>query len=251
MPIVGFLIFALQIFVAWHALKSGRPYWWIFVIMAFPFVGCTLYYLLEVFPSSRERYKAGRLARNLVKSLDPDKDLRARAQDLEVCGSVDNRLALARECRERGLQDDAVRLYRSCLQGPHGDDPEIQFNLAECLAEQGNFEESLGRITTLREKSPRFREAETSMLLARGLEATGQVDAALTAFQGLAGSYPGEEGRWRYGALLLKQGRRREAVEVFEGMQRNADRLPRHYREAQRPWLAQAREALQELKQNP
>ena len=59
----------------------------------------------------------------------------------------------------------------------------------------------------------------------------------------LADTYAGEEGRWRYGALLLRMGRTAEAGEVFRRMLRNAERMPEHYREAQQEWLALARHA--------
>jgi len=61
----------------------------------------------------------------------------------------------------------------------------------------------------------------------------------------LADTYAGEEGRWRYGALLVRMGRTGDAAEIFRRMLRNADRMPEHYREAQREWLTLARGQMQ------
>jgi hypothetical protein len=36
MPILAGIVILIQFCFAFHALKTGRPYWWIFVIMAFP-----------------------------------------------------------------------------------------------------------------------------------------------------------------------------------------------------------------------
>ena len=47
MPLLGLVVLIIQICFAYHALKSGRPYWWLFVIMAFPVVGCLLYYFID------------------------------------------------------------------------------------------------------------------------------------------------------------------------------------------------------------
>ena len=58
MPILGAVVLLIQICFAYHALKTGRPYWWLFVIMAAPVVGCVLYYFIEVFPSTRDSRKA-------------------------------------------------------------------------------------------------------------------------------------------------------------------------------------------------
>ena len=61
----------------------------------------------------------------------------------------------------------------------------------------------------------------------------------------LADTYPGEEGRWRYSAPLKRLGRTDDAKEVFRRMLRNAERLPAHYRDAQRDWLDLARQNMQ------
>jgi len=244
MPIVGAVTLLIQLCFAYHALKTGRPYWWLFVIMAFPVVGCVLYYFVEVFPSSRESRRAEKAVRTLVKSFDPDKDLRTRVADLEACGSIDNRVALARECIERGLHAEAAALYRSCLAGVHERDPDLRLGLARALLEAGAAEESCSLAKGLRNDNPTFRLNDVRLVLARSFEALGRVDEALAEFRELADTFPGEEGRWRYGALLGRAGRVDEARGVFDRMLRNAERMPGHYRDAQREWLSRAREGL-------
>jgi len=245
MPIIGAVTLLIQLCFAYHALKTGRPYWWLFVIMAFPAVGCALYYFVEVFPTSRESRSAEKAVRSLVRSFDPDKDLRARVADLEACGSVDNRVALARECRARGMHAEAAALYRSCLSGVHEQDPELRFGLAGALMDAGAFEEARSVAQALRERNAAFRPSEVRLVLARSLESLGRLDEALAELRGLADTYPGEEARWRYGALLERAGRSAEARGVFERMLRNAERMPGHYRDAQRVWLSRAREGMQ------
>jgi len=75
MPILGGIVLLIQLCFAYHALKTGRPYWWLFVIMAFPVVGCILYYFIEVFPTSRESRDAAKAVRAISRALNPDKEL--------------------------------------------------------------------------------------------------------------------------------------------------------------------------------
>jgi len=82
-------------------------------------------------------------------------------------------------------------------------------------------------------------------VIARSLEAANRPEEALAELKVLADTYPGEEGRWRYGALLRRLGRADDAQEVFRRMLRNAERQPSHYRDAQRDWLELARENMQ------
>ena len=245
MPIVAGLVFVIQICFAYHALKSGRPYWWLFVIMAFPVMGCLLYYFIEVFPSSRESRSAHKAARAIARALDPDKDLRARVADVEACGSVENRLQLARQCMEEGMYPEAESLFRSCLNGIHETDPDIRYGLACALLFQAKHDEALVIASRLRASHPTFRANEVGLVVARALEGSNRLEEALAQFGVLANTYPGEEGRWRYGALLRRLGRVQDARDVFRRMLNNAERQPRHYRDAQKSWLDLAREGMQ------
>src|SRR5918997_224994 len=111
--------------------------------MAFPVMGCVLYYFVEVFPSSPESRSAQKAARAVAKALDPDKNLRARVADVEACGSVENRMLLARECMAERMFAEAAALYRSCLAGVYETDPEIRYGLAAALLLDGKHEEAL------------------------------------------------------------------------------------------------------------
>jgi hypothetical protein len=244
MPILGAVVLLIQLCFAYHALKTGRPYWWLFVIMAFPVVGCVLYYFIEVFPNTRESVKAEKAVQAIVKSFDPDKSLRQNVANLEDCGSVDNRIALARSCMDRQLYREAASLYRSCLTGVHAADPSIRFGFASALLGAEDFKEAAATAQALAASHASFRAPEVRLVEAKALEGLGRLDEALAEYRVLAETYAGEEGRWRYGALLKRMGRSAEAGDIFGRMLRHAERMPDHYREAQREWLTLAREQL-------
>jgi hypothetical protein len=242
MPVLGAVLLIIQLCFAYHALKTGRAYWWLFVIMGFPVLGCLLYYFVEVFPNSREARRAERAAQLIAKSFDPDKSLRQHIANFEDCGSVDNRLRLAAACIHRRMYRQAAELYRSCLTGVHDNDPDIRFGLANALLLGNECQEAHAVAQGLRESHAAHRSAEVRLLAARALEGIGRFDEALSEYRVLADTYVGEEGRWRYGALLVRMGRSEEAGEIFRRMLRNAERMPAQYREAQDEWLALARE---------
>jgi hypothetical protein len=245
MPVIGAVVLFIQLCFAYHALKTGRPYWWLFILMAFPVIGCVLYYVVEVFPTSRESRNAEQAVRSIVKALDPEKDLRARVADVEACGSVDNRIALARECAARNLYGEAAALYRSCLTGIHADDPDIRLGLAGALLHALSCDEAAALAQMLRQSHPTFRVNDVRLVLARSFEGMGRVEDALAEYGVLAETFPGEEGRWRYGALLARAGRAEQAQNVFQSMLRNAERMPGYYRDTQREWLMRARQGVQ------
>ena len=79
------------------------------------------------------------------------------------------------------------------------------------------------------------------------LEAQGDLAAALGHYEALATSYPGEEARYRYGALLKQQGRFGEARRVFRDMLTRAKVAPRYYRKKEKDWIDSAQRELASL----
>src|SRR5262252_4080156 len=163
MRILAVLTVLIQFCFAFHALKTGRQYWWIFVIMAFPVMGCIIYYFVEVFPGSREHRKANKAARALARALAPDADLKKRAEELEICGSLDNKIALAQECMTHQMYAEAARLYESCLNGTYASDGAILFGFAKASVEGGDWDKSAGAIARLKKDAPKMRTQEVRL----------------------------------------------------------------------------------------
>ena len=220
MPLVLALNVFIQLCFVVHAYRSGAPRYWVFVILAFPVAGCLAYYLFEVFPRSREAVGARRAARNLARAFDPHKDLRARMDELEVCGSIDNRVALAEECLAAGLPAEAVTLYRSTLAGAYDGDPHLRFGLARALVEQAAWDEAADAVERLRRDHPCHKPNETRLLYARVLEGRG----ALAEYQELVPAFVGLEASCRYGELLDRLERCDEARAVFDAAVAQAKR---------------------------
>src|SRR5688500_4178677 len=175
MPVLAGIAFFIQICFAYHAIKTGRPYWWLFIIMGFPVMGCLLYYFIEVFPSTRESRSAEKAVRSIARSFDPDKELRDKVADLEACGSVDNRLALARECLQHRMPAESISLYKSCLQGMYAEDPDIRYGLAHALEENGSHADAGAQAARLLQSHPKYRPSDVRLSLAKALEGQGKL----------------------------------------------------------------------------
>jgi hypothetical protein len=243
MPIVGAIVVLIQFCFAFHVLKSGRPYWWIFIIMAFPVMGCVIYYFVEVFPGSREHRSANKVARSLARVLQPDAQLKKRVEELEVCGSVDNKIALAAECMTHQMYAEAIRLYESCLQGPYAADGTILFGLARAAVEAQEWDKAGPALYRLKTDAPKMRPLEVRLLQARVLEARGDTDAALALFRELIPVFVGLEASYRYGELLLRLGKQEAAMEMFNQVVRHSKRFTSAVEDEER-WASAARQAI-------
>ena len=243
MPILGAIVLLIQFCFAYHALKTGRPYWWIFVIMAFPVMGCVIYYFVEVFPGSREHRSAHKTARRIAKSLQPDADLKRRAEELEICGSVDNKRALAEECIAHGMHPEAMRLFESCLTGPFASDASLVYGWARSAVEAADWAKATEAIARLRAIDAKYRQHEVRLLEARVFEGKGENDAALAAYRELLPVFVGLEARYRYGALLSRLGQEQAALQIFNEVLTHSKRFASTIEDEQR-WVAAAQQAI-------
>jgi hypothetical protein len=243
MPIFAGLVFLIQFSFAIHAYKTGAPRWWIFVIFGFPVMGCVAYYFIEVFPGSREHRSARKVARKLVKKLQPDADLKRRAEELEICGSVDNKIALARECMEHQMYSEAASLYESCLQGAFSRDGTLLFGLAEAAIEGGLWDKADPVLAHLKADAPKVRPLDVRLFEARLHVGRGETEAALAIYRELIPVFVGMEARYRYGELLLKLGQQEAANHMFNEILAHAKRSSALVDEEQE-WVAAARKSL-------
>jgi hypothetical protein len=236
---LGGAIIGLQALCAWHAVKHRRQNW-LWLIFAFPVIGSLVYLFTEVQPPHRWP----RLAEAIAWTVSPARRLRELRERVEESGTVENRTALAKECAEQGLFDEAIMLYRGCLTGAFKDDPVLLVGYAVAHLGKGAFAEGEAILEHVFEIAPRTRTAENRLLLARALEEQGKTETALEEYRGAMPQALGDEARCRYALLLVKAGRREEARPIFEQIVKEARRAPGHYRRAQREWIERARAAL-------
>src|SRR5258706_1249033 len=221
---LAILLAIIQFSFAFDALKTGRDQKWIWIIIFAPVVGCLASYFMEVFPHSREERQLRRRIHDIAKALNPDGELKRRSDEVTTTASVENRASLADECLEKGMFDEAIRLYEGCLEGPHANDPRILFACARAYFYNGGHrqaEEILGR---LEKTHPKFRRDEAELLEARVLEALGETDRAVAIYEHLRERYVGFEAKFRYATLLKRLGREKEAAALFDFIVANARR---------------------------
>jgi hypothetical protein len=236
MPVLIALAAAVQAYFVYHVYRSGRPYWWAFVILSVPLLGCIAYYLLQIFPGSRQ----------LARAFNPSSELRRRLGELAVCSSVANKIAAADEFMRCGIFGQAVHLYQSALSGPHADDPNLLLGLARAQVNESDYDDAKATLARLKSIDSRYRPEEARLLLARTLENTGETATALAEYEDLARVYVGLEAKCRYGMLLKQLGFAVQANSVFKDLLEHARRF-RLNLDTERPWIDAARRHVVEV----
>jgi hypothetical protein len=216
MRVLYVLLALIQFSFAFHAMKTGRGAMWVTIIIVFPVVGCLAYYFMEVFPHSREERAVRKHVRDIAKAMNPDGELKRRSEELEETASAENKARLGDECLERGMFDEAIRLYEASLAGPHANDPAPLFSLARARFYNGEMRAAEEILEKLLVAHPKYRTDEVLLLRARVDEALGATQRALNAYEALRHRYVGFEAKYRYGLMLKRLGRDAEAYELFD-----------------------------------
>lgn len=244
MPVLVVVEIGLQLLCAVHAVKTGRPYYWLWIILAFPLVGCLAYLIAEILPELTGGRPARGVVEAAVKAIDPDRDYRKLADNLDTAETADNKRALAEEYIARGKPEMAVALLESALVGLHQDDPALLHGLAKARHAANDFAGAEQALSQLHAADPKFRAAEAHLLYARALEGQAKIGAALAEYGKVAQYYPGAEAKCRYAQLLLAQGQAEPARAIFGEVARGLDKAGKRFIRDQREWYDLAKRNL-------
>ena len=244
MSLIFILTLAVQAGLIVHVIKTGRNSLWVWAIALLPAAGSLAYVVVEILPGAFGGRTAKRTKAGMQRMIDPDRDLRRAAAEVEISGNVDARRRLAEEMFERGQYAEAVGVYQAGLRGIFEHDPTLLLGMAQAQFAARDFAAARASLERLIQQNPDFRSADGHLLYARALEAENALDEAEHEYGAVAPGYPGAEARLRYGLLLKRRGKLEEARRIFKELLDGAKLGPPHYRKAQAEWLDQARREL-------
>lgn len=244
MPILGGLALAFDAICVIHALRARQPYYWFMIIFALPGIGAAIYFFSEILPDLLHSRAARHAAQDIVKVVDPDREIREATAALRLTDTAENRKRLAEALIVKERYDEARTLYEAALEGVHEDDPALMMGLARAQFGQKDFAGVCATLDRMREQHPELESADGHLLYARSRDGMGDDEQALVEFGALAGYYPGEEARCRHALLLRRLGNVDEARAEFAAVIESVESAPKTYFRAQRDWYLMAKENL-------
>ena len=227
----------LQIGCGVHVVRTGRPLYWIFILLIGSYIGVLVYLLAEVLPDLRNNRGATRAVGRVRDRIDPTRHTRAASRDLEIADTLDNRRRLAERKLADGDYAGAETLYRDALRGLYATDPTLMLGLAQAQFHRGEPSAARETLDALIAANPDFRSHDGHLLYARAVEAGDDFAAAVEEYEALIQDYPGEEARVRYAGLLQRNGQADKARALYADTLRRVDLAPAYYRREQREWV--------------
>ena len=239
LSLAGPLIIVAQIACAIHVIKTGRPYWWLWIILCFPLIGLAAYVYLEVRPSlGKPGFQA--LLWNLKSSAER---IRILEHELEESTTVRNRLSLADELHAAGKFDRECDVLSEGLRGAFKDDATLLMRLSEAHLEAGRTLEAQKTLEkAVPEKSP-DAQLQFALLKARVSSYQGNGDAE-TLFKETVARKRSEGARYYYADHMLRTGRRDEAATILKDILYQYRRGTVVWRFQERKWYYAAKRLL-------
>ena len=248
MPFVGIgLHLIVALFFAIHAVRTGQPIWWLFILFSFPLLGSIVYFVAIYLPNSRLQRTAGKVVAAAAKALDPTRELREAREAFEFTPTAQNQMRLAAALLEAGEAAEAARSYEACLHGPFAADPEIRFGAARAFIECARFADALQHIDAIRAAQPDFRAEDIALLRARALAGAGRGPEARAEFESAVAQFGSFDARAEYAIYAASSGDVGTARRLQAELDAIMKRWGRHNRDLNAPLLRRLQAAFAEL----
>lgn len=239
--VLGFLF---SVLLCVHVVRTGRELFWLWIIILAPPIGGIVYLVAIILPELFGGRTARRVASAARETLDPTREYREAKAAVEDTPTVRNQSRLAAAAMALGKPEEAERLYREAAQGIHAEDPVLLLGRANALLDLGRAAEALTVLEVLGRDEGRGRTAQAALALGRAYEGLGRIEEADTALQWASQRLPGFEGLGRYAAFMARNGRRDEAQEALDEMDKRLSKLRPQFRKEGRAWRDLAARAL-------
>lgn len=233
-------LWVLQLALLIHVYKTGRPYWWMYVLFIAPAIGGLAYVLVELLPE----WKAGRGGFWKPRALR----IRELRRELEESDIVKTRLALADELVAAGEADEAGRIADDALTGVFKDDPHTLACVARIRLDAKRPKDALDALSRVNTRHDKMLDLDVTAMRGRALFALGRHAEAQEHLRAAAARYSGDEPRYHLALSLKATGHANEAREIFEDIVKKFRRASRAWRRAEKPWFRLAREELKKMR---
>lgn len=224
MPIIVAAIL-LQVACAVHCVRNRGNNLWLMMIIFMPVAGSLAYIVFEILPVYSGHRQVRRVKAAASRAIDPERELRAAREALELADTAANRIALGDAYADLGLWTDAIPQCAAAEAKAPAPERATRFKHASCCFEAGRFDRARELVESL---PPSLSQAETDradLLRARLLEQAGETVEALELYESLGRRVPGGEPQCRQAALLVSLGRSSEAVPLLVEVEQRLKRL--------------------------
>lgn len=214
MPFAGLgLHWLLAGLCAVHAVRSGQPLHWMFVLFAFPLLGSLVHGLVVCLPHSRVERRALKAMSAAAAAMDPGRAVREARAAHDDAPTAQNQMRLAAALLAAGEAKEAAHHCENVLQGLFAADPDLRYGAAKALVHSPQPTQAWVHLERRQHDHPGHRPESVALLLARAHAGASGPAQARAAFEQAVERHGSFEALAEYATWALTIGDRTTAAQ--------------------------------------
>jgi hypothetical protein len=220
-------------------IRVGASWYWIWIILAFPFAGPIAYFIVVRSSALGDRQSALR-SPYVARRMQARRRLRELAIQLAHWRGPGILVEAGEELLVLGKFKEAEARFREAQQAGAAVE-DVNYGLAQALEAQGRWPEAVALLDALVAVEPDSHLGEGPLQLARSLDESGRRDEAEAVLRRVLAKRTVIEAQVRLARILYQKGEKEEAAKLDAEILNDAKLLPRYLKRLHRPWLRAAR----------
>lgn len=206
-----FLIIALQGFCLYHIWKTGRPFFWIFVIIFLPVIGCIIYIITQAL----QKDDVNKIQQEITTIINPTKKITDLQAALDFSDTFQNRINLADALLEQKQFEPAIGHYQEALKGNFKNDSYVKMQLMQCYYALGRNQDLIQEAEPIK-AHPDFIKSPVSFYYAKALDSEGRPEDAQPYFDQIDRRYSNYNERVALVEHYIDSNRLEKAIEIVD-----------------------------------
>lgn len=191
--------------------KNKNSYYWAFLIMFLPVLGCVIYLITQVY----NKRDAEKITNEITHIINPTKKIRDLEKRLEFSESYQNRVNLADACLEVRDYNNAIPHYLESIEGNKQNDLYVFKQLIECYFNIEDYEKVVLYAEKIKSQTE-FIKSRSQFLYGLALEKTGKIEEAEANLKAIDIRYSFYNERLVYAKFLHSKNKTEDAKEVLQ-----------------------------------
>ncbi|CAH8283931.1 hypothetical protein EV196_103403 [Mariniflexile fucanivorans] len=238
-----YLILILQAYCIYHAYKHGNAYYWYFLILFIPVLGCIIYLITQVY----NKRDAEKIQEDIVSVINPTKKIKDLEKRLQFSETYQNRVNLADALLDLKDYKNAIPHYLEALK----DGSQSDFYVTEKLVAANYGMEDYNKVIFYAEKiqdQDEFKKSRAQFLYGLALEKLGDFEAAELNLRKIDIRYSFYNERLVLAKFLISRDKTADAKEILEEIKIESQNMTSPNKRLYRTTIHEVEKLIVELK---
>ncbi|MDX1278618.1 hypothetical protein [Oceanihabitans sediminis] len=238
-----YLLIALQAYCLYHLIRNRNKYYWIFLIIFLPLIGCAIYLITQVY----NKQKTETITKEVVSVVQPLKKIKALEEQLAFSDTFQNKINLADAYLEVKDYQNAIRVYESALDGYYQND----FYVIKGLIVSNYHTQAYDQVVMYAERildHTEFKKSQLPFFYGMALEKQGKEEEAEAQLRAIDVRFSNYNERLYLAEFLISRNNKEEGKEILEELMSEYQHMTKRNKAIYKTTISKTEKALELLK---